>query len=226
MRVARSAKYVKHFELVKTAFACKTIEAALTYARPTRCRHRAHKAVERRASRRLKCVSLRAPVCAPTSSCACSPTMPHAPTALLFDDEEPDVAEAARPSVVAPAEAHHRPKTKPDANAPPRASLCTASGPCSTIWPRLPTTASSLPWLMPSPSTSSLDRPRCSAKLSSCSGFAWNVPSNAFANFLFHSEKQQVDSRMLSKFSLESEVGMSTHLLRTPIHRFGRECVP
>ena len=58
------------------------------------------------------------------------------------------------------------------------------------------------PWLMPSPSTSSLDRPRCSAKLSSCSGFAWNVPSNAFANFLFHSEKQQVDSRMRSKFSL------------------------
>ena len=55
---------------------------------------------------------------------------------------------------------------------------------------------------MPSPSTSSLDRPRCSEKLSSCSGFAWNVPSNAFANFLFHSEKQQVDSRMLSKFSL------------------------
>ena len=58
------------------------------------------------------------------------------------------------------------------------------------------------PWLMPSPSTSSLDRPGCSAKLSSCSGFAWNVPGNAFANFLFHSEKQQVDSRMLSKFSL------------------------
>ena len=65
-------------------------------------------------------------------------------------------------------------------------------------------TASSLPWLMPSPSTSSLDRPRGSAKLSSCSGFAWNVPSNAFANLLFHSEKQQVDSRMLSKFSLEA----------------------
>ena len=77
---------------------------------------------------------------------------------------------------------HHRPKTKPDANAPPRASVCTASGPCSTIWPRLPTTASSLPWLMPSPSTSSLDRPRCSEKLSR---LAWNVPR------LFHSEKQQ-----------------------------------
>ena len=82
------------------------------------------------------------------------------------------------------------------------ASVCTASAPCSTIWPRSPTTASSLPWLMPSPSTSSLDRLRCSEKLSSCSGFAWNVPSNAFANFLFHSEKQQIDSRMVSKFSL------------------------
>ena len=40
---------------------------------------------------------------------------------------------------------HHRPKTKPDANAPPRASVCTASVLCSTIWPQLPTTASSLP---------------------------------------------------------------------------------
>ena len=115
---------------------------------------------------------------------------------------------------------HHRPKTKPDANAPPRASVCTASVPCSTIWPRLPTTASSLPWLMPSPSTSSLDRPRCSAKRSSCSGFAWNVPSNAFANFLFHSEKQQVDSRMLSKFSLGQqlfEVTGPPEIFRAPL---------
>ena len=101
-----------------------------------------------------------------------------------------------------PPKSHHRPKTKPDANAPPRSSPCTASVLCLTIWPRLPTTASSLPWLMPSPSSSSLDRPRCSAKLSSCSGFAWNVPGNAFANVLFHSERQQVDSRMLSKFRL------------------------
>ena len=64
-----------------------------------------------------------------------------------------------------------------------------------------------------SPSTSSLDRPRCSAKLSSCSGFAWNVPSNAFANFLFHSDKKQVDSRMLSKFSLTGTRAVS----RNPI---------
>ena len=109
---------------------------------------------------------------------------------LLFDDEEPrrgrgcpPLDRGARRSLTI------GPRQSPDANAPPRTSVCTASVPCSTIWPRLPTTASSLPWLMPSPSTSSLDRPRCSAKLSSCSGFAWNVPSNAFANFLFHSEK-------------------------------------
>ena len=36
---------------------------------------------------------------------------------LLFDDEEPDVAEAARPSVVAPAEVSPSAQTKPDANA-------------------------------------------------------------------------------------------------------------
>ena len=55
--------------------------------------------------------------------------------ALLFDDEEPQAAQAARASVVAPAEVS---STKLGANAPPRASPCTASVPCSTTWPRLP----------------------------------------------------------------------------------------
>ena len=93
--------------------------------------------------------------------------MAHAPTAQTVAVRRrgarrgrgcPPIGGGRRPK------SHHRPKTKPDANAPPRASVCTASGPCSTIWPRLPTTASSLPWLMPSPSTSSLDRPALQRK--------------------------------------------------------------
>ena len=55
---------------------------------------------------------------------------------------------------------------------------------------------------MLSPSSSSHDRPRCSATPSSYLGFASNVPSNALAILLFSTEKQQVDSRILSKFRL------------------------
>ena len=64
---------------------------------------------------------------------------------LLFDDEEPDVAEAARPSVVAPGEVSPSAQDKARRKRTASASVCTASVPCSTIWPRLPTTASSLP---------------------------------------------------------------------------------
>ena len=108
---------------------------------------------------------------------------------LLFDDEEPDVAEAARPSVAPPAE------VSPSAQVKARRKRTASGEPVHsfrTLLDDLATVAHNrvvAPWLMPSPSPSSLDRLRCSAKLSSCSGFVCNVPSNAFANSLFHSEK-------------------------------------
>ena len=105
--------------------------------------------VVERAFRSLKTVDLNAPdlslrwspACAPTSSCACSPSyvewhMRQRLKPLLFDDEEPDVAEAlahrwwhsAKVCVgPSPTQTHSL------------ASVCTASVPARQIWPRMPT---------------------------------------------------------------------------------------
>ena len=100
---------------------------------------------------------------------------------------------------------------------------CTACALCSTTWLRLRKIAWWRRWPMPSRSTSSPDRPRCSAKHSSCLEFAWNVPSNARANFLFLSEKQHVDSCILSKFRLArgggSECARAQVLARSPTNQ-------
>ena len=93
------------------------------------------------------------------------------------------------PAVVAPAEVS--PSTKPDANAPPRASRT------RTLLDDLATVANNR---VVAPLADAKPRPHqtdCAAAQSfqAARGSPGTYP-DAFANFLFHSEKQQVDSRL------------------------------
>ena len=125
---------------------------------------------------------------------------------LLFDDEEPDVAEAARPSVVAPAE------VSPSAQNKARRKR-TASGErvhsFRTLLDDLATVANNrvVAPLADAKPFDLITRPTAlQRKAFKLLGVRLERTSNAFANFLFHSEKQQVDSRRLSKFRLDSGI--------------------
>ena len=61
---------------------------------------------------------------------------------LLFDDEDPPGAEAARPSVVRPATPSPAARRKAATKRTLQGAPCTASRPCSTIWRPSPRTAS------------------------------------------------------------------------------------
>ena len=104
--------------------------------------------------------------------------------ALLFDDEEPQAAQAARASVVAGRRLTLGPRQSPAQTHRSGESVHSFR----TLLDDLATIAKNrvvAPLATPSRSTSSLDPPRCSAKPSSCWGFAWNVPSSHLLFFCF-----------------------------------------
>ena len=95
---------------------------------------------------------------------------------LLFDDDDPAAGEAARASIVAPAQVSEAAKEKSPAQNAPRTDIrCTASAPCSATWRRSPGTGSSRACPAPNRSRSSPGPPRYSAKPSNCSACGSNV---------------------------------------------------
>ena len=105
---------------------------------------------------------------------------------LLFDDDDRAGAEAARTSVVAPAQVSPRAQDKARRNARQPVGRCTVSAPCSTTWPPSLVTESPRACLGPDRSMCSLGPPRYSARPSDCSAFAWKVPSSDTSIFLIY----------------------------------------
>ena len=143
---------------------------------------------------------------------------------LLFDDEEPQKAQGARASVVAPAEVS--PSAKDKAH-----SKRTASGErvhsSRTLLDDLATIAKNrvVAPVAGSEPFELITRPTAHQRAPSrCSAFAWNVPSSAPANFLIGPENQRIVSCISSKFSLVQAVRVEFGAFHSSYVQSSQEC--